>query len=372
MLKVYGVTFDHTTNYGSLFQAYALKTAIEQEKGVGGCEYSLIPIRQMPDYTGKTSAADAAYMAAYRLLHRSRFTRLEKKHLRFAKCSSLKELDALNDSADAFVCGSDVIWNPEFNKGCGAYYLDFAKKYKFSYAASFGKANAEAITPQIGQWLKQLDAISCREQRASGIAAKVTGNMPLVVADPIFLLERSRWEKICAEDKGILPGHYIFAYNTYPDAAYEAVLTQLGSQTGLPIIRSTWKLKNALSQRMITIQPPARWLRLLANADYVVTNSFHGTGFAVLFRRNFYSIAPGTAEQGANVRIWDFLTRLGLDQRIVSGASQTIPAGELDYSEADERLEAFRKESADYLRQNLEAAMRRKKAGGESPDRQRS
>ncbi len=362
MLKVCGVTFDHTTNYGSLFQAWALKTAIEQEKAVGGCEYRLIPIRQMPDYVGKKSAADTAYMLLYRLLHRSRFCRFEKKHIRFAPCNSLKELDSLNDSADAFVCGSDVIWNPQFNNGCGAYYLDFARKYKFSYAASFGKADAEAVTEQAAGWLRGLDAVSCREQRAAKIIASVTGKMPPVVADPIFLLKRERWEKILHEDKRPLPEHYIFAYNTYQDPVYEAVIKKLSEQTSLPVIRATWKLKNALGQRMLTVQTPERWLRLLANADYVVTNSFHGTGFAVLFHRRFFSIAPGSSEQGANVRIWDLLARLGLEGRIISSEADEICTDEEDYTLADIRLEELRQESAEYLRENLVCAQRRKTA----------
>ena len=176
------------------------------------------------------------------------------------------------------------------------------------------------------------------------------------MADPIFLLKRERWEKILEEDAKPVPEHYIFAYNTYPDPTYEAALKKLAGQTSLPVIRATWKLKNALAQRMLFVQTPERWLKLLANADYVVTNSFHGTGFSILFHRKFFSIVPGSAEQGSNVRLWELLGRLGLEDRITSSAPGVMDTGEVDYSRADLLLEDLRKESADFLRKNLEAA----------------
>ena len=168
MFNIYGVTYDHTTNYGSCLQAYALQTAIEKirlgEKAEV-CRYMLIPLSKLKEYPKwKYTSVFGAANYALNKLHRLPFVTFEHSHMKFAPITSFSQLDALNDTADAFVCGSDVIWRPEYNRNLAAYYLDFAKKYKFSYAASFGRTDIEeSLYEVIGQRLSSFDAISVRE-----------------------------------------------------------------------------------------------------------------------------------------------------------------------------------------------------------------
>ena len=148
MLRICGITYDHTHNYGSCLQAYALKTAIENYRvaGIESCHYELIPISQFSDYRFAGQKADLRGFVKRRLLYplwENNFKAFENAHLVFADCKEKSELDALNQREDAFVCGSDVIWNPNYNNQCSAYYLDFAKKYKFTYAPSFGRTEIE-------------------------------------------------------------------------------------------------------------------------------------------------------------------------------------------------------------------------------------
>ena len=104
MLKVLGVTFDHTVNYGSCLQAYALQTAIEKIR-VGGveCKYEILPLFTMIANERQKTIKD--YI---RLVYSSKFRAFEKRFLHYADCSRLDELKKLNNRADAFVCGSDV------------------------------------------------------------------------------------------------------------------------------------------------------------------------------------------------------------------------------------------------------------------------
>lgn len=126
MLRVFGLTFDHTTNYGSCFQAYALQQAIEKISICGeDCSYSLIPIKTFKDYPVHSSIK-RVLIAPLLSYHRSRFIPFEKKYVKYVHCSKMTDLPALNEQADAFVCGSDVIWSPDFNSGLGAFFLDFA------------------------------------------------------------------------------------------------------------------------------------------------------------------------------------------------------------------------------------------------------
>ena len=143
MLKVCGITYDHTINYGSCLQAYALQKVIDSIK-VGNhdsCLYELIPLWTCKDYP-KKRLKNFMGLQLLQFYHRS-FAGFEKKYMRYAKCNSIATLDSFNGDTDAFVCGSDVIWNPYHNKGVSAYYLDFAKKYAFSYAASFGSTSLD-------------------------------------------------------------------------------------------------------------------------------------------------------------------------------------------------------------------------------------
>ena len=141
-MRVCGVTFDHTTNYGSCFQALALKTAIERME-IGGekCSYSLIPVSKFRNLNRLKYYLRRPKDLARRLIKRYMrlfFCSFEKKHMRYAECNSVKDLIHLNETQDAFVCGSDVIWRLEMTYGQRVFFLDFATRYAFSYGASFG------------------------------------------------------------------------------------------------------------------------------------------------------------------------------------------------------------------------------------------
>ena len=149
MLRVYGLTYDHTTNYGSCFQAYALQTAIESMTIQGEHpSYFLIPILTFRDLPISVNfnllrLVKNKIKRLFFFEQRKKFIPFEKKFMKYADCHQMKDLPFLNETADAFVCGSDVIWRPDLNNRLGIYFLDFATKYKFSYAASFGKTELD-------------------------------------------------------------------------------------------------------------------------------------------------------------------------------------------------------------------------------------
>ena len=370
MLKVCGVTYDHSTNYGSFLQAFALGRAIEQSRAGGGSyKYALAAVTVLPGRPeeAKKTLRHKVSLALSRALrsavYRFSFSGFDRKYLDYMPIRNYQDLPKLNETADAFVCGSDVIWNTDANHGLGAYYLDFARKYKFAYGASFGRSVNIPISEKNAAHMKELDEISCREDTGCDKVEQITGRRPVKVADPVFLLKGQEWEQIAAEGAGKLPKHYIFVYNTYRSPLYEAIIRKLQQQTSLPVIRTTWKYENAVRQGIFRMYSPQRWLYCLSHADYVVTNSFHGTAFSVLFHRKFFTAAPGGPLRGANIRIFDLLGCLGLTERIISSDEDPVGTQEVDYSKADVSLEAFRRESLDYLERNLEAARQRKESG---------
>ncbi len=356
MLRVCGITYDHTTNYGSTFQAYALQEAVEQIRLSDGteCSYWLIPIRKCKDWPVQKSWKHLL-VAPFLAFNRSLFYKFEQKYIHFADIHRISDLGKLNDSMDAFVCGSDVIWNPDFNLGVDSFYLDFATRYKFSYAASFGKSDISAETQKkIVQFLPSFDSLSVRERSGINTLQNSINKPAQVVCDPVFLVDTAKWKSIISKEH---PGKkYIFVYITHLSKAVENILEQIQRATGFSIVHAACGPKQALRQGMIKVQTPQEWLGLLYHAEYVVTNSFHATAFSVLFHKKFFTIVNGDKAKGVNVRMNDLLTALGLEDRIFSDIPDNPDLSEPDYTAVDQKVDQMRRESLDFLQGNLEAA----------------
>lgn len=354
-MRICGITFDHTANYGSCLQAFALQHSIEKQCiGDEDCNYQLIPVKKFKDWP-KANIWKNILISPLLALHRKQFLSFEKKYMHYAPVSSFGELPELNETTDAFVCGSDVIWNPYFNMKQSAFYLDFAEKYRFSYAASFGKKEiSEETIDFITPLLNRLDLISVRDETSRAIALQCTDKPVAIVADPVLLMNSAEWELVME------PVHnkekYIFVYVTHLNQTIREFLKKLQKESGCKTIYSAAGPKQALKLRMLNVQKPGQWLRLIKDAEYVVTNSFHATLFSILFHRKFFTVVEGEKNKGINVRMNDFLIRAGLESRIYSDIPEKIDLSEIDYSFADEEINQLREESLVFLRKNLEAA----------------
>lgn len=358
MLRVCGITFSHSPNYGSCLQTYALQRAVESQTICGEeCMYRVIPVQMFKDYPGIgiTSTIIKPFMAWNRLSYRSFY----KKYMHYVKCNRFSELPELNQRFDAFVCGSDVIWNDSINHHVSAYFLDFAEKYRFSYAASFGKAEiSDEFVRFVGDKIDRLNAVSVREPSAVQIAERFTQKPVAVVSDPVLLVDRTEWNRIAGERIEKKP--YIFVYATHLNENLERYIAKLKEITQLPVVWSVSGPKQAIRKRVFKMQKPEEWVRLLRDAEYVVTNSFHASVFSVLFHKRFFTVVHGEKNKGINVRMNDFLNALGLEDRIFSSVPDELDLSEIDYSEVDQKIEAMREEALAFLRQNLEAAYRQK------------
>ena len=372
MLKVCGVTFDHTTNYGSCLQAFALQKVIEDmvidnER----CEYQLIPHRTFPAARPKGGSPVlqlkrfiARRMANYR---RSKFQPFETRYMHFAECNNQKKLGEIGHAYDAYVCGSDVIWNLSFTKADPIYFLDFAERYKFSYAASFGVKDidhdytgfdGDELPSQIfARYLPTLNSIGVREKSAVEIVRKIAGMPAEQVCDPVLLLTADQWRSI-ASTSNRKP--YIFAYSTHPSDNYLSFINRLKRQTGLPVIHVTWDLKTALFHGALLVPTPEEWLGLLAGAEYVVTNSFHATVFSCIFHKNFYWAKKTQTVQGIGIRLYDFLQEMGLVNRAYGNTPDIIDTAPPCFDKADICIQQQRERSLAFLHTNLEAAYRQK------------
>ena len=379
MLKVCGITYDHTLNYGSELQSYALQAAIEKiEIGGEKCKYALIPFGLMIHSKLKKTSDRNPVIILKRFVGESIQKSLKRKFRTFdaqiheAKCGSLDELSELNLEYDAFVCGSDVIWRSDLSKqlfdrtayDCSAYYLSFAEKYKFSYAASFGISNpGEKARSFAAPKIADLNAIGVREESAVRIVRQWTGRDAELQADPVLLLSAEEWSAI-AEEKGTKG--QVFVYTTHDNPVISQLAKKLSHTCGGKVVEAYWRKnpKDILSKRAfnphMTIQ---RWIQQLRDAEYVLTNSFHATVFSLIFHKKFFTVVHGDPQGGVNFRMYELLKAVGFEDRIFSEAPEELNLSEPDFSRTDAYIDALREKSLSFLQRNLEAAYKEKIGG---------
>ena len=249
---------------------------------------------------------------------------------------------------DAYIVGSDQVWRPAFNLGprLGNMFLDFADENvkKLSYAASFGCKEWEYTEEQelqCGKLAKRFDAISVREASGVDLCKEHFGVDATLVLDPTLLLNKEDYGKVCHD----VPKKekHIFVYSLVVSEGVLAVAEKVAEAMGLSIIV---KQAGRKVKKEDTIED---WFAEFRDADYVVTDSFHGMVFSIIFNKPF-SIVMNPS--GGNDRYLSLLSQLGLMERIVSDELQPVFSA-IDWSDVNHRLTELRKASFEFLKTNL-------------------
>lgn len=249
---------------------------------------------------------------------------------------------------DAYVVGSDQVWRPAFNLGprLGNMFLDFAddKVKKLSYAASFGCKEWEYTKEQekaCSKLARRFDAISVREASAVDLCKNHFGVDASLVLDPTLLLNKEDYGKVCND----VPRKekHIFVYSLVVSEEVLAVAEKVAETIDLPIIV---KQAGSKVKKEDTIED---WFAEFRDADYVVTDSFHGMVFSIIFNKPF---AIMMNPSGGNDRYISLLSQLGLMERIVSAELQPVFSA-IDWSDVNHRLTELRKASFEFLKTNL-------------------
>lgn len=349
------ITFHCSYNYGSALQAFALQKYINKHLG----QAQVIDFVQPEDFkqyrlfrthrylhNPKSLAGDIVYM----LPNWRRKRGFEGFLRRFVPMTPQRYTDGealveLNEQFDAFICGSDQIWNPVCTGGVEpAYFLQFAQqdKKKVAYACSMGHSSLDAAYVEPFQkCMEHLDSISVREKTAQQYLSALTDRQIRVVLDPTLLLDKAEYVNMMPEGQG---SGYIFVYMLEGCDALVAYAADLAQRTNKKIIyisrkREKW-YKNGVN---VYGAPPDLFLRYLHDADYVVTNSFHATVFSVLFEKQFCTFRT----QKSFSRMEDLLSALGLSERLYeAGFDIDSP---ICYPMANARLQQLRAESVQYL-----------------------
>lgn len=290
-----------------------------------------------------------AYKQYKELLNKA-FTKLSPEFCGYkALCEGAKRYDAV-------VTGSDQLWSPA-GLPTNFYNLMFVPNHirKISYASSFGVGQIPWYQKRrTANFLKRLDYISMRENRGSEIVKELTGLDVPVILDPVFNFNKEQWEKLIPVKKE-MNEPYIFAYFLGANPEYRKQVQKLAESTGLKIValrHMDQYVENdeAFGDYAPYDVAPDRFLNFIRGAEYVCTDSFHGTCFSIINEKKFmifnrYANASATSK---NSRIDSLCQNLGVSERRFSGDILEIQK-DINYAEVKNNLNNLQQKTIEYL-----------------------
>lgn len=251
------------------------------------------------------------------------------------------------DRYDAFVAGSDQVWNPNFHFNSDFEFASFAPEEKrFSYAASVGVSDiTDEQRPKFVNNLKGIQKISVREADSVDLIEKLIGIRPMLHVDPTMLLDAEEYYKIEDKPDYDMPERYLFMYylGNVSDE-YKAKVQQIADSKGLKIIKFT----ETTGEPFYNIGPQ-HFLYLIHHADYICTDSFHGCVFSILFGKKFAIFTRQDADVPMNSRIETLVGTFDLNERLVENLEGDY-FKEIDYDAVYSVLGEKRKEAYTYLK----------------------
>lgn len=386
-MKVGIVTLYHQNfNYGGQLQAYALVEAITQ-LGYAAEQIRMInpPKKAQGQKVKKCSVNDLLYKLEKKVvqkiflkdkfdLRRYAFETFSETVPHSTEIYTSENIMEANNHYDAFVAGSDQIWNPVFTekRRLRNNLLDFVveDKISISYAASIGDFKiSEENESDFKELLPKLDGISVREETAKVcLSMMVPGKEITVCVDPVLLLTAEDWMKMSIKPE--IEWKYVFCYFLSDNQAMRDRAKEIAEKNNLKIVTmphmmTNYKRSDRSFGNMQSYEVnPRQFVGLIANASFVITDSFHATVFSSIFRKQFLVFRRGFDENGTSMdsRLLDYTSRFGLESRFVEPIPNEIvrvTAENIDYGTFERVSANDRAEGLNYLRKKLN-----KKGGG--------
>lgn len=366
-MKVGTITYHRAVNYGAVLQTFALQKVLDKfEVNNEVVDYRADYIEWiykpfcMRDRKNIKDFFKIIKGAPIKNKKRNQFFKFIKNNIRVSQKAYTKEtLDKANDEYDVFIAGSDQVFNLDCSNYDTNYLLDFVndKNKKTSYAASFGfDEMPKEDVKEYKRLLSGFNSISVREAQGVKIVKKAINKEAVEVLDPTLLISGNEWREIVGETKEDSKG-YILIYALLPSQTLIEFANKLQEKTGLEIVfvkdSLTKEGHNVLSKNVKYLKDvePFEFVKLISEAEYVITNSFHGTAFSINFNKKFFTelLAPETK---VNSRLENILDMLDLRNRqVVSLDSLTLE--EIDYGRVNKILDERREMSLDYLKNIL-------------------
>lgn len=361
-MKIGILTFHSAVNYGGVLQAYALQEEIKKIGGVPEIVDYKTPYfakRYSPVYIPSFSLKKIAYalLDMPNVISKNRkFKRFSNKFLKLSERAYDRiTIKSACGDYQKFIVGSDQVWNLQLTDNDTTYLLDFCddNSKKYSYAASFGSSRLDSGAISVFQdKLLGFQAVSVREESAKHNAdAMLSGKEARVDIDPTMFLSSGEWEKCCVAPN--INEKYIVVYKLNQSQAFDCA-KKLSEATGLKVVVLQAQLKGVPYGFICKRKPsPEEFLGWIKHSEYVVTDSFHGTAFSIIFHKKFMTL-PDKRPDNRNTRIENLLKLASLENRMGNGDSCELIHNEIDYKNTDARIRAVRAGSERYLKSILE------------------
>lgn len=377
MLKILTLLKDNN-NYGGMLQSYALQHFV-------ACKFlSCVQIFFIPSVKKVSLLQRAMNLTANKLIikiitpcYKTIFA-LRLKYFRdfIMRCIphtsavSSEKLSLSVESRDIIIAGSDQIWNPAWTDD--AYFLNFVPDYngKIAYAASMGTNSvSQAFLEHVVPLINRFDFISVREESAKEILQPYVDKPIKVVLDPTLLLRREEWDEIAVQPT--IPEPYIFVYLLGEKREHRRLIKKYAKTLGLKIVflpHVHFRFNPAdcfFADYNLYDVGPREFVGLIKNAETVITDSFHGCVFSIIYQKKFWALKrhKDSEKENMNSRLYTLFDSLGLRDRLIEDESATYDAKSLnrqiDYSMVETKLEALRKDSSDFLLNAIESVRKR-------------
>ncbi len=351
-MKKIGLVTYYQRNYGSCLQAFALQQILMNN----GYEVQII---NYEDGICK-NIAKKIYFKSFLIRNFSYYKNVmtfynwNKNNLNISKTIyGSKRMVKFEKKFDLFIVGSDQVWNVRENKGYDFYFLRFTNKNKrFAYAPSLGKNNIiESQKENVSTYLNGFNKLSLREMCSVNYIKDEFNLESTHVLDPTLLYDSSFWSKYIKQTNE----EYIFYYTLTENNSYENYINNISKRLNIKI--KNIAIINTSKNGLINVDP-FDFLSLIANAKYIVTDSFHGCLFSIIFKKQFIALKRFSDEDilSQNSRIYDIMNLLNLVDRISGDVLEfdKILFKNIDYSKINTILSEMKGLSIKYLLESLD------------------
>ena len=251
------------------------------------------------------------------------FDKYRAHNLVLSKKMSYSDLHSIDLNYEQLVCGSDQIWNPDYN--IPAFFLNFGRKdcRKIIYAASIGKGQLSCLEKKTYSKLLEFpDYISVREDSAQKLISSITEKNVELVLDPTLLHQQEYWMKK-ADDSSLNHRNYIFCYflNLTDEKVKSA--NDFAKKNNCEVIAIPYlhneveKYTEKLEGKLLSEVNPADFLNLIRNAEAVITDSFHATVFSIIFQKDFWCFGRNAGTYNMNTRLHTLLGYVEMQDRLI-------------------------------------------------------
>ncbi len=281
----------------------------------------------------------------------------KKRRLNISESYSQENMYRHNDEYDVFICGSDQIWSVFDINFKGYFYLDFVTKKKIAYSPSIGTTNiADEKKKIIKEYLRDYSAVSVRENVSAVQLSELCDRNVHWVCDPTLLHTIEFWEEFSANET-LEKDKYLLCYFLGENAWYFSYVKKMAKKLKLkPIlipIRESFAFNRWACRYGIS---PEKFVALIRDASYVVTDSYHAMIFSMIFEKKYLYLKRFKDDDvfSQNIRVNSLLEKVGLTHLCIPEKQfEKSDIKDIDYDVIRAILCEFRKQSQDFLNESL-------------------